>query len=84
MSDPRSWSPPEEDPEAADRGPPLLFERLRGWGAWIAVLVTVLFVVTQMPPAGRLPVALLCLVAILVLRGRSRRSSSEDRYGPGA
>lgn len=64
---------------------PLVLERLRSWGGWLAVLVVVMFVALEIPGPLRLPAALLALAAVLAARwwwGRDR--DGRGPYGPGA
>lgn len=72
-------------PEPEEREPPLVLERMREWGGWLAVLVVVMFVAVETPGPLRLPAALLALSAVFLARWWWRRDTDEGgRYGPGA
>lgn len=79
-------SRPRADGEDGEEGEtPLVLERLRSWGGWLAVLVAVMFVALETPGPLRLPAALLALAGVLAARwwwGRDRDEGGP--YGPGA
>lgn len=71
--------------EPDDEQPPLVLERMREWGGWLAVLVVVMFVAVETPGPWRLPAGLLALSAVFLARWWWRRDAGDrGPYGPGA